>query len=95
MRKYWDTALAGDPAAMSDCDVVIELTNPSAADENVPRWRESGADVLIGTSGYTVDRVRALRDAWAGQPSRCMVVPNFAGRRSTHDAFRGAGSTAF
>jgi dihydrodipicolinate reductase len=50
---------SGDPAALSECNVVIELTNPAAADENVPRWRDSGADVLIGTSGYTVDRIDA------------------------------------
>ena len=30
-------SVSGDPAALSGCDVVIELTNPSAADENVPR----------------------------------------------------------
>ena len=71
-------SVSDDPAALSKCDVVIELTNPSAADENVPRWRDSGADVLIGTSGYTVDRIDALRKAWAGLDSRCLVVPNFA-----------------
>ena len=69
---------SGDPAVLSDCDVVIELTNPSAADENVPKWRDNGADVLIGTSGFTVERIAALRDAWSGFDSRCMVVPNFA-----------------
>jgi len=67
-----------DPATLSDCDVVIELTNPSAADENVPIWRDSGANVLIGTSGYTVKRIEALRNAWSGVDSRCLVVPNFA-----------------
>ena len=69
---------SGEPGALSECDVVIELTNPSASDENVPRWRDSGADVLIGTSGYTTDRIDALRDAWSGLTSRCLVVPNFA-----------------
>jgi 4-hydroxy-tetrahydrodipicolinate reductase len=69
---------SADPAALSECDVVIELTNPSAADENVPRWRDSGADVLIGTSGYTVERIDALRSAWSGLDTRCLVVPNFA-----------------
>jgi len=72
------TIASGDPAALSECDVVIELTNPSAADENIPRWRDSGADVLIGTSGYTVARIDALRHAWSGLASRCLVVPNFA-----------------
>jgi 4-hydroxy-tetrahydrodipicolinate reductase len=67
-----------DPAVLAECDVVIELTNPKAADENVLRWRDSGANVLIGTSGYTVERVEALRSAWSGLASRCLVVPNFA-----------------
>ena len=69
---------SGDPAVLAECNVVIELTNPSAADENVPRWRDNGADVLIGTSGYTTDRVDALRNDWSGLTSRCLVVPNFA-----------------
>lgn len=69
---------SADPAALSDCDVVIELTNPSASDENVPRWRDSGKNVLIGTSSYTVARVDALREAWAGLDTRCLVVPNFS-----------------
>ena len=69
---------SGDPAALSECDVVIELTNPTASDENVPRWRDSGADVLVGTSGYTAARIDALRSAWSGLASRCLVVPNFA-----------------
>jgi 4-hydroxy-tetrahydrodipicolinate reductase len=34
--------------------------------------------VLIGTSGYTVARIDALRNAWSGLASRCLVVPNFA-----------------
>lgn len=69
---------SGEPGSLSECDVVIELTNPMASDENVPRWRDSGADVLIGTSGYTTVRVDALRNAWSGLTSRCLVVPNFA-----------------
>ena len=69
---------SGDPAVLSECDVVIELTNPSASDENIARWRDGGTDVLIGTSGYTVARVNALRNAWSGLTSRCLVVPNFA-----------------
>lgn len=69
---------SGDPMAVAESDVIIELTNPSAADENVPRWRDYGADVLIGTSGYTVARIDELRSGWSGLASRCLVVPNFA-----------------
>jgi len=65
-------------AALSECDIVIELSNPEAADENVLRWRDMGKNVVIGTSGYTVARVDALREAWSGLPSRCLVAPNFS-----------------
>jgi len=71
-------AASGDPASLSECDVVIELTNPDAAEENVPVWRDSGANVLIGTSGYTGGRIEALRTQWLGLESRCLVIPNFA-----------------
>ncbi len=71
-------AASADPGALSECDVIIELTNPQAADENVARWRDSGADVVIGTSGYTETRIASLRSDWEGQSSRCIVVPNFA-----------------
>lgn len=67
-----------DPAALSECDVVVELTHPAAADENVPRWCDSGVDVLIGTSGYTTARIEALRARWSRLETRCLVVPNFA-----------------
>jgi len=67
-----------DPASLSGCDIIIELTNPSAADENVPRWRDFGADVVVGTSGYTTERLERLREGWSGRKSRCLVVPNFA-----------------
>ncbi len=77
-QKVLGYRASGEPGSLSECDVVIELSNPSASDENVPRWRESGADVLIGTSGYTTGRVDELRSAWSGLTSRCLVVPNFA-----------------
>ena len=67
-----------DPVALSGCDVIVEFTNPAAADENIPRWRDSGANVLLGTSGYTKSRIDALHKQWAGLESRCLVVPNFA-----------------
>jgi 4-hydroxy-tetrahydrodipicolinate reductase len=69
---------SGDPAALTGCEIIVEFTNPSAADENIPTWRDSGADVLIGTSGYTTGRIDTLRELWAGLDSRCLVVPNFA-----------------
>ena len=69
---------SANPAVLSGCDIIVEFTNPAAADENLPRWCDSGADVLVGTSGYTTARIDALRELWTGMESRCLVVPNFS-----------------
>ena len=67
-----------DPTMLGGCDVVIELTNPDVAPENVSRWREQDSHVVIGTSGYSTERVAALRQEWADSDQRCFVVPNFS-----------------
>jgi 4-hydroxy-tetrahydrodipicolinate reductase len=67
-----------DPASLGECDVIVEFTNPDASETNVPHWRDLGAHVLIGTSGYTTERLDALRAGWGDGPGRCLVVPNFA-----------------
>ncbi|MEL6868652.1 MAG: 4-hydroxy-tetrahydrodipicolinate reductase [Pseudomonadota bacterium] len=71
-------AACGDAAKLSACDVIIELTHPAAADENLPRWQALGTDVVVGTSGYTEARLGALRDAWSDHDARCLIVPNFS-----------------
>jgi 4-hydroxy-tetrahydrodipicolinate reductase len=71
-------AASDDAGALSECDVIVEFTHPAAADENIPRWRDSGANVLIGTSGYTTSRIEALKSLWVGIESSCLVIPNFA-----------------
>ena len=71
-------AVSGDRMSLSDCDVVIELTNPDVAPANVSIWREQGSQVVIGTSGYDSDKVAALETEWTGSDQRCLVVPNFS-----------------
>ncbi|MFK8053420.1 MAG: 4-hydroxy-tetrahydrodipicolinate reductase [Woeseiaceae bacterium] len=68
----------GDISSLSDCDVVIELTNPAAADENVPQWLARGFDLVIGTSGFTESRIASLEAQWSNAEARCLLVPNFA-----------------
>ncbi|MDH3499710.1 MAG: 4-hydroxy-tetrahydrodipicolinate reductase [Acidimicrobiia bacterium] len=69
---------SGAPDALADSDVIVEFTTPDAADENVGRWREMGCHVLVGTSGYTVEKLAVLRETWPVEGPRCLVVPNFA-----------------
>ena len=67
-----------NPESLRGCDVVIELTNPDVAPDNVRRWHSFGTHVVIGTSGYTSDRVADLRTEWEASQNRCLIVPNFS-----------------
>jgi 4-hydroxy-tetrahydrodipicolinate reductase len=70
--------VSGDPGALAGCDVVIELTNPDVAPDNVRAWKEQGSHVVIGTSGYSSEKVVDLETEWEGSDQRCFVVPNFS-----------------
>jgi 4-hydroxy-tetrahydrodipicolinate reductase len=69
---------SADPDVLAGCDIVLEFTNPQAADVNVARWHEYGGHVVVGTSGYTPERIEALRAHWTSSTARCLIVPNFA-----------------
>lgn len=84
----FDTAGAGeelaglgisqDAAALSGCDVVIEFTNPDVVMENLERWRAGGSHVVVGTSGFSTDRLEAVADLFGGGPPNCLIAPNFS-----------------
>lgn len=69
---------SGEPEALGECDVVIELTNPQVAPDNVRRWKDLGSHVVIGTSGYGAGQVAELTAEWDRSDQRCLVVPNFS-----------------
>ena len=58
-------------------DVVVEASHPEGADINLEVWRDLSLSTVVGTSGYTPERLDALRDMW-GTGSPCLVVPNFS-----------------
>ena len=61
-----------DPAQLPwkelDVDVVVESTVPDAALDNIRRWGEFGAHVVVGTSGVSAADVERApsREAAAG-----------------------------
>ncbi|MGQ0847835.1 MAG: 4-hydroxy-tetrahydrodipicolinate reductase [Actinomycetota bacterium] len=57
---------------------MVEFGPPSTAMENVGRWRQMGAHVVVGTSGFDEARMAELRGEWAASPPNCLVVPNFS-----------------
>lgn len=60
-----------------DGDVVIETAHPDVVFDNLASWRDLGMAAVVGTSGFTPQRLEHLREMW-GTGSPCLVVPNFA-----------------
>ena len=71
-----DPALGVELAAVLDgCDVVIDFTRPDTALDNARAVLGAGRHVVIGTTGFDVD---ALRAAAEGASANAFVAPNFA-----------------
>jgi 4-hydroxy-tetrahydrodipicolinate reductase len=60
-----------------DADVVIETVHPDVVFGNLAAWRAKGMAAVVGTSGFTPERLEQLREAW-GDDTPCLVVPNFS-----------------
>jgi 4-hydroxy-tetrahydrodipicolinate reductase len=71
-------SVAGDPGAISVCEVVVEFTNPEVVVENLTVWRSLGVHAVVGTSGFTTDRIERVRSMWGDGPPNCLIVPNFS-----------------
>jgi 4-hydroxy-tetrahydrodipicolinate reductase len=79
-----DLTLTGraDPAAgsaladvLGDADVVVDFTVPGQVLGNAREALEAGVHVVIGTTGFDLDELRALA---AGKAANAFVAPNFA-----------------
>ena len=68
--------VAGDPAEV-EADVLVETAHPDVVFENLEAWRDGGLAVVVGTSGFTPERLDRLREMW-GDEAPCLVVPNFS-----------------
>jgi 4-hydroxy-tetrahydrodipicolinate reductase len=79
-----DLALAGraDPTlqttiadVLDGADVLVDFTQPDQAAANAGQATHAGVHVVIGTTGFSEDELRA---AVAGAPGKCFWAPNFA-----------------
>lgn len=64
-------------AAKVDADVVVETANAGVVFDNLAAWRDAGMAAVVGTSGFTSERLERLRGLW-GDETPCLVVPNFS-----------------
>ncbi len=68
-----------DALTEAGVEVVLDFTNPSAVLDNLHWCIDHGINVVVGTSGFSDDRVETVR-GWLGEsPSvGVLVVPNFS-----------------
>ncbi|HEY5891511.1 MAG TPA: 4-hydroxy-tetrahydrodipicolinate reductase [Acidimicrobiia bacterium] len=61
-----------------DGDVVVETAHPDHVFDNLAAWKATGMAAVVGTSGFTEDRIRQLGELWGTDGPACLVVPNFS-----------------
>ena len=72
-----ETALAD---VLGDADVLVDFTIPDQALGNATACLEAGVSVVVGTTGFDLDELRAAAErTWSGgEGPRAFVAPNFA-----------------
>lgn len=76
---------AGDDLAAvtpGNTDVAVEFTVPAVSLDNVLALVAQGVDVVVGTTGWTADKLDRVREAIAAGPrpdtQKVFIAPNFA-----------------
>lgn len=70
---------ASDPDAAAEAAILVDVSHPDASPGIVERALRHGQKVIVGTSGWSADRLAALREAIDDAPGAgVIVVPNFS-----------------
>jgi 4-hydroxy-tetrahydrodipicolinate reductase len=68
-----------DLDALRDVQVVVDFTTPDVVLGNVDWCIEHGVNMVIGTSGFTAERIEQVRERLSARPGLGIVIaPNFA-----------------
>ena len=67
-----------DRSGLAGEEVVVEFCPPDAVMDNLEAWQGLGLHAVVGTSGFTEDRLAAVRKLFGGGPPNCLIVPNFS-----------------
>ena len=70
--------VSGTPEVMLDTDVVVEFTVPDAAMDNLRTWSTMGRHAVVGTSGFSEERIAEVESFWSAGAGNCLIVPNFS-----------------
>lgn len=65
---------------LGGADVAVDFTVPDASPGNVAHCIEQGVHVVVGATGWTEERLQAVRDQLSAAPSQVgvLIAPNFA-----------------
>ncbi|MCJ7559804.1 hypothetical protein MUO79_04195, partial [Candidatus Bathyarchaeota archaeon] len=63
--------------AAKDADVYITFTSPTAEVQNIPAVVELGKRIVLGTTGFTEEQTRQVRNAVSGRVP-AVFSPNFS-----------------
>ena len=75
---------ASQPDEGAEADILIDVTHPEQSPAIVARALDNGQHVIVGTSGWSADRLAELETLVSGAPGRdgapasVLVVPNFS-----------------
>jgi 4-hydroxy-tetrahydrodipicolinate reductase len=64
--------------AADEPDVVVDFTQPDTALENALRCLAAGVHVVIGTTGFDIERLRVAAEDHGDPPANVFIAPNFA-----------------
>ncbi|MDL9981178.1 4-hydroxy-tetrahydrodipicolinate reductase [Microbacterium candidum] len=67
-----------DLAELDGADLVIDATTPSVSGEVVRAAIERGANLLVGTSGWSAERIAQIRPLVDAAGTGAVFVPNFS-----------------
>lgn len=68
-----------DLSKMVGADIAVDVTQPSVSPSVVEFAIANGINVLVGTSGWSSDRITALERTLADTPDRgVIIIPNFS-----------------
>jgi 4-hydroxy-tetrahydrodipicolinate reductase len=68
-----------DLGDLGGADVVVEFSVPDASPANVAHCVERGVHVVVGTTGWTQERLATLREQLQARPGvGVLIAPNFA-----------------
>ncbi|WP_427871082.1 4-hydroxy-tetrahydrodipicolinate reductase [Leucobacter luti] len=68
-----------DPASGSGADILVDVSHPDASPAIVERAVRAGQKVVVGTSGWSAERIAGLEELVAETPGAgVIVVPNFS-----------------